>query len=44
MIMKEKYIEYAKKTFKGETLDIVVNNINKFFENANIDKTKYAIG
>ena len=42
--MKEKYIEYAKKTFKGEALDIVVNNINKFFENANIDKTKYAIG
>lgn len=44
LIMKEKYIEYAKKTFKGEALDIVVNNINKFFENANIDKTKYAIG
>lgn len=42
--MKEKYIEYAKKTFKGEALDIVVNNINKFFENANIDKTKYSIG
>ena len=44
MIMKEKYIEYAKKTFKGEALDIVVNNINKFFENANIEKTKYSIG
>ena len=44
LIMKEKYIEYAKKTFKGEALDIVVNNINKFFENANIDKTKYSIG
>ena len=42
--MKEKYIEYAKKTFKGEALDIVVNNINNFFENANIDKTKYSIG
>lgn len=44
MIMKEKYIEYAKKTFKGKALEIVLNNINKFFENANIDKTKYSIG
>lgn len=29
--MKEKYIEYAKKTFKGKALEIVLNNINKFF-------------
>ena len=44
MIMKEKYIEYANKTFKGEALDIVIYNINKFFDDANIDKTKYSSG
>ena len=42
--MKEKYIEYANKTFKGEALDIVIYNINKFFDDANIDKTKYSSG
>lgn len=27
---KGKYIEYANQTFKGEALNIVINNINKF--------------
>ena len=26
---KGKYIEYANQTFKGEALNIVINNINK---------------
>ena len=30
--MKEKYIEYAKQTFKGKALDLVLNNINLFYE------------
>lgn len=42
---KEKYIEYAKNTFSGKTLDIVLNQIDLFYkEDANIIKNKYSIG
>lgn len=42
---KEKYIEYAKETFIGKTLDIVLNQIELFYKgNANIKKNKYSIG
>lgn len=45
MYNKEKYIEYAKNTFKGKALDIVINNINKFYDETIIDnKNKYNIG
>lgn len=40
--MKEKYIEYAKNTFKGKALDLVLNQIELFYEKqTNINKTKY---
>ena len=43
--MKEKYIEYAKQTFKGKALDLVLNNINLFYEdNISINKNKYKDG
>lgn len=43
--MKEKYIEYAKQTFKGKALDLVLNNINLFYEdNISINKSKYKDG
>ena len=40
--MKEKYTEYAKQTFKGKALDLVLSNINLFYEdNISINKSKY---
>lgn len=43
--MKEKYIEYAKKTFKGKALQLVLNQIELFYDNTvNISKNKYNIG
>ena len=30
MYNKEKYIEYAKNTFKGKALELVLNNINVY--------------
>lgn len=43
--MKEKYIEYAKQTFKGRALNLVLNNINLFYEdNISINKNKYREG
>ena len=43
--MKEKYTEYAKQTFKGKALDLVLNNINLFYEdNISINKSKYKDG
>ena len=42
---KVKYIEYAKKTFKGKALDLVLNQIELFYkENEEIKKNKYKIG
>lgn len=45
MYNKEKYIEYAKNTFKGKALELVLNNINLFYDETIIDnKNKYDIG
>ena len=42
---KEKYIEYAKNTFNGKTLDIVLNQIELFYKkDVDIKKNKYSIG
>ena len=29
--MKDKYIEFAKKTFEGNALDIILNQIDLFY-------------
>lgn len=43
--MKDKYIEYAKKTFEGNALDIVLNQIDLFYkEDKKIEKNKYTEG
>lgn len=43
--MKEKYIENAKKRFKGKALDLVLNQIDLFYkEEQNISKNKYKEG
>lgn len=43
--MKDKYIEYAKSTFKGKALELVLNNIELFYkEDEVINKNKYSIG
>lgn len=42
--MKEKYIEYAKNTFKGKALELVLNNIELFFKDEKINKHKYKVG
>jgi hypothetical protein len=42
---KEKYIEYAEKTFKGRALELVLNNIELFYDDTQIiNKNKYGIG
>ena len=41
---KENYVEYAKKTFKGNALELVLRNIDLFYENVDIKKTKYKLG
>lgn len=41
---KEKYIEYAKKTFQGKALELVLNNIELFYKNEKIEKNKYQVG
>lgn len=42
--MKDKYIEYAKNTFKGKALELVLNNIELFFKDEKINKHKYKVG
>ena len=41
---KEKYIEYAKKTFQGKALELVLNNIELFYKSEKIKKNKYHVG
>jgi hypothetical protein len=41
---KERYIEYAKKTFQGKALELVLNNINLFYKKEEIKKNKYHVG
>lgn len=42
---KEKYINYAKKTFTGKALELVLNNIELFYEDINVvQESKYKVG
>lgn len=41
---KERYIEYAKKTFQGKALELVLNNIDLFYKKEEIKKNKYQVG
>lgn len=42
---KEQYIEYAKKTFNGKSLEIILNQIELFFtENVVVNKNHYKVG
>lgn len=41
---KQQYIEYTKKTFQGKTLELVLNNIELFYEKKEIKKNKYHVG
>lgn len=45
MINKQKYIEYAYKTFKGKALELVLKNIELFYDDTVIEcSKKYNIG
>lgn len=45
MEKKQEYIEYARRTFKGEALDLVLHNITLFYDNTEINhQKKYNIG
>ena len=41
---KQNYIEYAKKTFQGKAVELVLNNIELFYKNEKIEKNKYQVG
>lgn len=41
---KEKYIEYTNKNFEGKAKEIVLKQIELFYKDAKIEKTKYNIG
>ena len=41
---KQQYIEYTKKTFQGKALELVLNNIELFYEKKEIKKNKYHVG
>lgn len=41
---KEQYIKYANEAFKGEALDLVLNQIELFYSDINIEKRKYSKG
>lgn len=43
-ITKEEYIEYSKNKFKGKSLDLVLKNIDLFYDNTLVEKTKYNLG
>ena len=42
--MKNKYIEYSKNTFQGRALELVLKQIEMFYQNEKINKTKYNAG
>lgn len=43
--MKDKYIEYANKTFKEKALELVLKNIELFYNpDVEINKNKYCVG
>lgn len=37
---KQKYIEYAVKSFKGKALELVLNNIEAFYDETKIEHNK----
>ena len=42
--MKEEYLNKAESKFTGVALDIIKKQIELFYENHNVDKTKYSVG
>ena len=45
MKTKEDYINYANRTFKGKALELVLNNIELFYDDTGVDtKNKYSLG
>ena len=42
--MKEKYINAAKKRFEGKAKELVINQIELFYENKKINKNRYSTG
>ena len=41
---KEDYIKISKKKFKGQALKLVLNQIELFYNNEEVNKTKYQVG
>ena len=44
MTNKEKYIEFVKDKLIGKAQELVINQIKLYYEDINIDTTKYSIG
>jgi len=44
MNMKNTYVEYAKKTFEGKALEIVLNQIELFYDDTIVSKRKHCLG
>lgn len=43
--MKEKYIEFVKKNYKGKSLDLLLKQIELFYKDVNINtKKNYEVG
>ena len=42
--MRDEYIRYAKSTFKGKALDLVLRQIDLFYTDVEIIKNKYKVG
>ena len=42
--MKDKYIKYTSENFVGKTRELLLNQIEMFYEDEVIDKTKYSVG
>lgn len=41
---KEEYVKYAKETFKGKALEIVLEQIELYYKDESINKNKYSVG
>ncbi len=44
MIDKEKYLKYANETFKGKSLELVLNQIELFYKWKQVPKKHYKNG
>lgn len=44
MNIKDKYIKYTEKNFKGKSKELVLNQIDLFYENVSIEKKHYNVG